>query len=87
MRWHLAWALIVLDCILRVLSIEHDSICTDDETCPEPSHTVMRLAHRDDKKARLLAKEHGMEVKVTNSIVCIRNHIYVKNMWYLLCRS
>lgn len=73
MCWHLARILIVLGCLQRVLSVEHDSICTDDddEKCPEPSHTVMRLTERNDKKARLIAKQHGLEVKVSFSFLSL----------------
>ncbi|VDN01113.1 unnamed protein product [Thelazia callipaeda] len=61
MYWHL---IIVFGSLQRVLTIEHDSICTsDDGSCPEPSHTIMRLRERNDEKARLIAKQHGMEVK------------------------
>lgn len=64
MCWQLAKTLILLGCLQRVLSIEHDSICTTDDVCPEPSHTVMRLREKDDKKAHLIAKQHGLEIKV-----------------------
>jgi hypothetical protein len=34
------------------------------EACEEPSHHVLRLAKRDDRLARQIAQEHGMEVRV-----------------------
>ncbi|WKX90706.1 hypothetical protein Q1695_009505 [Nippostrongylus brasiliensis] len=46
-----------------IYAIEHDSICDDEKNCPEPTHTVIRLAKRDDDLARKLAAEHGMRVK------------------------
>nr|CDP91732.1 BMA-BLI-4, isoform c [Brugia malayi] len=58
MFWHLARIF-----VLFVLAIEHDSICTADGACPEPSHTIMRLRERNDKKAHLIAKQHGLEIK------------------------
>ncbi|CAL2028981.1 unnamed protein product, partial [Caenorhabditis brenneri] len=43
---------------------EHDSIC-DESTgnCVEPTHTVIRLAKRDDELARRIAADHDMHVK------------------------
>nr|CDJ84260.1 unnamed protein product [Haemonchus contortus] len=56
--------LIVLFSLTCIYAIEHDSICDDDDdTCPEPTHTVIRLAKRDDALARKLAAEHGMRVR------------------------
>lgn len=66
MHWHLARILVLLSWFQRILSIEHDSICTADDVCPESSHTVMRLRERNDKKAQLIAKQHGMKVKVSS---------------------
>ncbi|CAG9535619.1 unnamed protein product [Cercopithifilaria johnstoni] len=63
MSWHFAVILVLLGSLQRILTIEHDSICTKDEICPEPSHTVMRLRERNDKKAHLIAKQHGLEIK------------------------
>lgn len=53
-------------CFVRsATSIEHDSICNEEDgSCPEPIHTVIRLARRDDELARRIAAEHGMEVRV-----------------------
>lgn len=45
------------------VSVEHDSICTDDASCIEPSHTIIRLVKRDDELARQIAEEHDMHVK------------------------
>ncbi|VDK65465.1 unnamed protein product [Cylicostephanus goldi] len=56
--------LLVLFSISCIYSVEHDSICDDEDSCPEPTHTVIRLAKRDDKLARQLAEEHGMLVRV-----------------------
>ncbi|KAK6060365.1 peptidase, S8/S53 family [Cooperia oncophora] len=57
--------LIVLFSLSCIYAIEHDSICDDDDddSCPEPTHTVIRLAKRDDELARKLAAEHGMRVR------------------------
>lgn len=45
---------------------EHDSVCLegDSANCPEPIHTVIRLAKRDDILARQIAEQNGMVVKV-----------------------
>lgn len=64
MCWHLARILVLLGSLQRILAIEHDSICIEDNICPQPSHTVMRLRERNDKKAHLIAKQHGLEIKV-----------------------
>ncbi|KIH53078.1 hypothetical protein ANCDUO_16804 [Ancylostoma duodenale] len=40
------------------------TVCNDEDDCPEPTHTVIRLAKRDDELARRLAAEHGMKVRV-----------------------
>ncbi|KAL6731403.1 hypothetical protein Aduo_002273 [Ancylostoma duodenale] len=55
--------LLVLFSISCIYSIEHDSVCNDEDDCPEPTHTVIRLAKRDDELARRLAAEHGMKVR------------------------
>ncbi|XGW19896.1 hypothetical protein V3C99_003605 [Haemonchus contortus] len=57
--------LIVLSSLYCINAIEHDSICDDDhdDNCPEPAHTVIRLARRDDELARKIASDHGMEVR------------------------
>uniref|UniRef100_A0A7E4ZQC0 P/Homo B domain-containing protein n=1 Tax=Panagrellus redivivus TaxID=6233 RepID=A0A7E4ZQC0_PANRE len=45
-------------------AIEHDSLlCEQTGTCPEASHTVIKLEKRDDEMARRIAAEHGMVVK------------------------
>ncbi|VDO41004.1 unnamed protein product [Onchocerca flexuosa] len=64
MYWHLVRILVLFDCLQRILAIEHDSICTaNDDTCPEPSHIVMRLREKNDEKAHLIAKRNGLEIK------------------------
>ncbi|KAE9420583.1 hypothetical protein Angca_003923 [Angiostrongylus cantonensis] len=55
--------LLVLFSISCIYTIEHDSICNDEANCPEPTHTVIRLAKRDDRLARSLAELHGMVVR------------------------
>ncbi|ETN70856.1 convertase P-domain protein [Necator americanus] len=55
--------LLVLFSISCIYSVEHDSLCDDEDSCPEPTHTVIRLAKRDDQLARKLASEHGMRVR------------------------
>ncbi|PIC52234.1 hypothetical protein B9Z55_002422 [Caenorhabditis nigoni] len=57
--WHILAVLVSV-----VISIEHDSIC-DESTgaCVEPTHTVIRLAKRDDELARRIAADHDMHVK------------------------
>ena len=46
------------------LAVEHDSLlCEEKGSCPEPSHTVIRLEKRDDELARRIAEEHNMVVK------------------------
>jgi len=54
-----------------VTGIAHDSIlCSNSEDntgvqkCEEPSHNILKLVKRDDRKAREIAQEHGMVVKV-----------------------
>jgi subtilisin-like proprotein convertase family protein/subtilisin family serine protease len=43
--------------------IEHDSLhCLETGDCPEASHTVIKLAKRDDQLARRIADEHNMIV-------------------------
>jgi hypothetical protein len=43
--------------------IEHDSLhCLETGDCPEASHTVIKLAKRDDQLARRIADEHNMVV-------------------------
>ncbi|CAI4229915.1 unnamed protein product [Auanema sp. JU1783] len=45
-------------------AVEHDSLCLDDdESCPEPTHTIIRLEKRDDVLARKIAEDHGMHVR------------------------
>uniref|UniRef100_A0A915B182 P/Homo B domain-containing protein n=1 Tax=Parascaris univalens TaxID=6257 RepID=A0A915B182_PARUN len=63
--WHLARISLLIFCFVRSsTSIEHDSICNEEDgSCPEPIHTVIRLARRDDELARRIAAEHGMEVR------------------------
>nr|A0A044RE18.1 RecName: Full=Endoprotease bli; AltName: Full=Blisterase; Flags: Precursor [Onchocerca volvulus] len=65
MYWQLVRILVLFDCLQKILAIEHDSICIADvdDACPEPSHTVMRLRERNDKKAHLIAKQHGLEIR------------------------
>lgn len=64
LRYRLARLFLLLAVVQDAVSIEHDSVCKDgDESCPEPSHTVIRLAKRDDDLARKIAAEHGMHVK------------------------
>lgn len=67
MYWHLVRIHVLFDCLQKILAIEHDSICIADvdDACPEPSHTVMRLRERNDKKAHLIAKQHGLEIRVS----------------------
>ncbi|KAH7722272.1 endoprotease bli-4 [Aphelenchoides avenae] len=49
--------------LLSVVAIEHDSLsCRETGDCPEPSHTVIKLAKRDDELARRAAAEHDMVV-------------------------
>uniref|UniRef100_A0A915NPC2 Peptidase S8 pro-domain domain-containing protein n=1 Tax=Meloidogyne floridensis TaxID=298350 RepID=A0A915NPC2_9BILA len=52
------------------MRIAHDSIlCSNSEDntgvqkCEEPSHNILKLVKRDDRKAREIAQEHGMVVK------------------------
>ncbi|VDD91762.1 unnamed protein product [Enterobius vermicularis] len=65
---HLTSILRIL-CILTFLQLccanEHDSVCLegDSANCPEPIHTVIRLAKRDDILARQIAEQNGMVVK------------------------
>nr|CAD2152651.1 unnamed protein product [Meloidogyne enterolobii] len=56
--------------INNVTGIAHDSIlCSNSEDntgvqkCEEPSHNILKLVKRDDRKAREIAQEHGMVVK------------------------
>lgn len=76
MCWHLAGILFLFGSLQRILAIEHDSICTEDDICPEPSHTVMRLREKNDKKAHLIAKQHGLEIKVSHYRNCLTDYLY-----------
>lgn len=48
-----------------VTPIAHDSLhCAQTGTCEEPHHLVLKLNKRDDSRARQIAAEHDLELKV-----------------------